>query len=87
MTPMGSELSQIPARNVGGSDSGGSKSGNKGGGFGPPSPPATPTDPELAAVVAAWSDLPPAVRAGIVAMVKAAGVRPGPSGGSDGPAA
>jgi hypothetical protein len=34
--------------------------------------PATPTDPELAAVVAAWPDLPPAIRAGIVAMVKAA---------------
>jgi hypothetical protein len=31
-----------------------------------------PSDPELAAVVAAWSDLPPAVRAGIVAMVRAA---------------
>ncbi len=35
-------------------------------------PPAKPADPELAAVVAAWSDLPPAVRAGIVAMVRAA---------------
>jgi hypothetical protein len=56
-------------------ESGGSKSGNTGGGFGPPTPPATPpkpTDPELAAVVAAWPDLPPAIRAGIVAMVKAA---------------
>ena len=31
-----------------------------------------PTDPELAAVVAAWDQLPEAVRAGIVAMVKAA---------------
>jgi hypothetical protein len=29
--------------------------------------------PELAAVVAAWPSLPEAVRAGIVAMVKAAG--------------
>ncbi len=29
-------------------------------------------DPELAAVVAAWADLPEAVRAGIVAMVRAA---------------
>jgi hypothetical protein len=36
-------------------------------------------DPDLAAVVAAWSDLPEAVRAGIVAMVKAAsGSQPGP---------
>lgn len=33
--------------------------------------PATPTDPDLAAVVAAWSDLPPAIRAGVVALVKA----------------
>ena len=55
------------------SDSGGSKSGNKEGGFGPPTAPPKPTDPELAAVVAAWPDLPPALRAGIVAMVKAAG--------------
>jgi hypothetical protein len=30
------------------------------------------TDPDLAAVVAAWDRLPEAVRAGIVAMVKAA---------------
>lgn len=30
------------------------------------------TDCELGAVVAVWSDLPPAIRAGIVAMVKAA---------------
>jgi hypothetical protein len=29
-------------------------------------------DPELAAVIAAWSSLPAAVRAGIVAMVRAA---------------
>ncbi|NOS99622.1 MAG: hypothetical protein HOP29_03240 [Phycisphaerales bacterium] len=30
------------------------------------------TDPELAAVVAAWPTLPDAIRAGIVAMVRAA---------------
>jgi hypothetical protein len=30
------------------------------------------TDPDLARLVAAWADLPPAIRAGIVAMVKAA---------------
>jgi hypothetical protein len=29
------------------------------------------TDPDLAAVVAAWPELPEAIRAGIVAMVKA----------------
>ena len=35
------------------------------------------TDPDLAAIVAAWSELPEAIRAGIVAMVKAAsGSRP-----------
>jgi hypothetical protein len=31
------------------------------------------TDPELAAVVAAWPDLPEPVRRGIVAMIQAAG--------------
>jgi hypothetical protein len=30
-------------------------------------------DPDLAAVVAAWPALPPAIRAGILAMVNAAG--------------
>ena len=34
--------------------------------------PATPIDPELAAIVEAWSNLSPALRAGIVAMVAAA---------------
>jgi hypothetical protein len=43
-----------------------------------------PTDtchlpPDLAAVVAAWPTLPEAIRAGIVALVKAAA--PGPGGG------
>ncbi|MGO9601622.1 MAG: hypothetical protein ACLP7Q_26910 [Isosphaeraceae bacterium] len=37
------------------------------GATGPP-----PADPELAAVVAAWPGLPEAIRAGILAMVKAA---------------
>jgi len=32
----------------------------------------TPTDPELAMILAAWSTLPPAIRAGIAAMVKVA---------------
>ena len=31
-----------------------------------------PDDPDLAAVMAAWPDLPEALKAGIVAMVKAA---------------
>jgi hypothetical protein len=34
-----------------------------------------PADPDLATVVDAWDRLPEAVRAGIVAMVKAAGGR------------
>ncbi len=59
------------------SDSRGNKSGNIPGGDGsagdPPSAPQTPDDPELAAVVEAWADLPDAVRAGILAMVRAAG--------------
>jgi hypothetical protein len=33
-------------------------------------------DPELQAVIAAWPGLPDAIRAGIVAMVKAACVSP-----------
>jgi hypothetical protein len=33
------------------------------------------TDPDLTAVVAAWPDLPKAIRAGILAMVKAASGR------------
>jgi hypothetical protein len=69
--PEGLEQSRFPSGNTGGSDSSGSKSGNKGAGFGPATP-AKPTDPELAAVIAAWSDLPPAVRAGITALVRAA---------------
>ncbi|MBL9032754.1 MAG: hypothetical protein JNM80_13755 [Phycisphaerae bacterium] len=80
MGDTGLELPANPAGNTPVSESGGSKSGNKGGGFGSPTPPAsataptpaTPTDPELAAVVAVWSDLPPAIRAGVLALVKAA---------------
>lgn len=68
----GLEHPENPAGNTLVSDSGGSKSGNKAADFGQPTPTAKPADPELAAVVAAWSDLPPPVRAGIVAMVKAA---------------
>ncbi len=53
------------------------QSGAKSGAFGSDSThattPPTPTDPDLAAVVAAWADLPPAIRAGVLALVKAAG--------------
>ena len=38
----------------------------------PPCEPPTPTDPDLSAVVNAWAKLPSALKAGIVAMVRAA---------------
>ena len=34
---------------------------------------SAPTDPDLAYIINQWPDLPAAIRAGIVAMVKAAG--------------
>ncbi len=37
------------------------------------SPPETPLDAELQAVIEAWPDLPEAIRAGVVALVKAGG--------------
>ncbi len=37
----------------------------------PISPPSSPIDPDLRAMIAAWPTLPPAIRAGIVAMVAA----------------
>lgn len=40
-------------------------------------PKTVPTDPDLSALVAAWPTIPPALRAGIVAMVKAAGAAGG----------
>ncbi len=75
VTPWGFEQPQFPTGNTAVSETGGNRTGNTGAGFGPMTPPATPpkpTDPELAAVVAAWPDLPAALRAGIVAMVAAA---------------
>lgn len=70
------------------SETGGSKSGNIRGGSAPGTPPEAPTDPELTAVVAVWSDLPPALRAGILAAAKAATPTTppsGPAGGASGP--
>lgn len=52
-------------------ESGGSKSGNTRADSDPPTAPAMPTDPDLAAVVAAWPALPPAIRAGVLALVRA----------------
>lgn len=42
-----------------------------------PDAPLAPTDADLARVIGAWADLPPALRAGILAMVDAASVRTG----------
>ncbi len=70
----GLEQPASPAGNTPVSDSRGNKSGNIGADSGRSAGPDTPpADPELAAVVAAWPDLPGAVRAGILAMVAASG--------------
>ncbi len=63
-----------------GVDPRGSKSGNNGAGSGPPTPPAKPTDPELAAVVAAWPTLAEPVRLAIKALLSAAALPPGSPG-------
>lgn len=80
MGDTGPELPRFPAGKSGVAESGGNKSGNTGARFGDSAGVAKPTDPELAAVVAVWFDLPPALRAGIVAMVKAATSTTPPSG-------
>jgi hypothetical protein len=50
---------------------GGNNSGNKGETSPPSTSGATPFDPDLAALITAWPTVTPAVRAGILAMVKA----------------
>ncbi len=72
-----------PTRNTGGTENTGAKSGA----FQPDStptpppathpatPPAAPLDPDLREVVDAWPTIPPAIRAGILAMIGAS--RPG----------
>jgi len=54
-------LASLPAPIPAGSNAGGQAD----------APGATPADPDLAAVIAAWATLPAAVRAGIVATVRA----------------
>jgi hypothetical protein len=67
---MGFEQSKKPTGNGAVSESGGSKSGN----IGPESAPKpTPADPDLAAVLSAWPSLPSAIKAGVLALVRAAG--------------
>jgi len=67
----GLEHPHVSTGNAGSSDSGGSKCGSNGAEFGSPILPK-PFDPDLAAVVAAWPDLPHAIRAGVLALVNAA---------------
>jgi hypothetical protein len=57
-------LSQTPVSEDGGAESGAQDAAQ------PSNPPSLP--PELAEVVKAWPNLPEAIRAGILAMVKAA---------------
>lgn len=65
---------RIPPENTGETDAppeSGAKSGALSGDSDPNPTPATPADPDLAAVVAAWPALPPAIRAGVMALVNA----------------
>jgi len=74
MGAVGFEQSQFPAGNTGVTGRRGNKSGNSDVPSVDPTPqttPPTPSDPELASIIAAWGDLPPAIRAGVVALVKA----------------
>ena len=56
--------------NKGGAEKGGAESGALGSDSTLQPAPATPADPELAAVVAAWPDLPPAIRAAVSTLAK-----------------
>lgn len=58
---------------------GGIKSGNnraEGGSKVSPAAPAKTADPDLSAIIAAWPTLPAAIRAGVLALVKAAVAAP-----------
>ena len=67
MPPEGLEPSPDSKQTARIHESGGSKSVNIDASL----PPVAPVDPDLAAVAAAWPNLPPALRAGILAMVNA----------------
>lgn len=69
VTPMGFESPEDSGQKPPIRPEGGAKSGA----LSDDSPSEPAPDPELAAVVAAWPTLAPAIRAGIVAMVKAGG--------------
>lgn len=72
MGDTGLEHPQNPSGKSGVASESGAKCGALPGDSDPKPALATPADPDLSAVVAAWPNVPPAVRAGIVAMVKAA---------------
>ena len=61
-----------PSRTYESSDSGGTKYGTKDCAVGSDPPRSLSSDDDLSAIAAAWPDLPNAIRAGIVAMVRAA---------------
>jgi len=67
----GPEHSQDSGENKGGSEAGGSKSGNNRAPNGDSAGLAMPTDPDLSRVVAAWPNLPVAIRAAMLALIGA----------------
>ena len=71
MPPEGSDLPAIPAGKTQVAPQSGNKSGNEDAGSGSSAGPCLPPDPDLVAVAAAWP-CPPELRAGILALVKAA---------------
>ncbi len=71
-TPLGFEEPEFPKKETRIYDSGGSRSGSSQVDGSAMPPPVAPADPELTAVVAAWTRLPAAVRQGIAIMVRAA---------------
>lgn len=71
VAPLGFERPPETSGNTGVAGESGAESGALSSDSAPNATPDAPTDPELAAVVTAWPDLPPAIRAGIVALVKA----------------
>jgi hypothetical protein len=73
MGPAGSEPPHDSSGKTRVPDSGGAHSGALSGDSDPKTPPAPPADPDLSAVAAAWPNLPLAIKAGILAMVRATG--------------
>jgi len=74
MTPMGSEHSATTSRKSGVVGGGGAKYGAFGGTCEPGAASAPPSDPDLQFVIAVWTTLPAAARAGLVALIRAASI-------------